>query len=81
VNSGRLKFGHCKEHVVIVWYLDLQLSMQSVPVTSNVVSSNPAQGEVYSIELYVTKFVSDLWQVGACVNDILPFTEVNTIYF
>ena len=33
--------------VVIVWYLDLQLPMQSVPITNNVVSSNPAQGEVY----------------------------------
>jgi hypothetical protein len=29
--------------VVIVWYLDLQLPMQSVPMTTNVVSSNPAQ--------------------------------------
>jgi hypothetical protein len=27
--------------VVIVWYLDLQLRMQSVPITTNVVSSNP----------------------------------------
>jgi len=29
--------------VVIVWWLDLQLLMQSVPVTTNVVSSNPVQ--------------------------------------
>jgi len=28
--------------VVIVWYLDLQLPMQSVPITNNVVSSNSA---------------------------------------
>jgi len=27
-------------------------------------SSNPAHGEVYSIQHYVRKFVSDLWQVG-----------------
>jgi hypothetical protein len=27
---------------VIVWYLDLQLSIQSVAITTNVVSSNPA---------------------------------------
>jgi hypothetical protein len=27
-------------------------------------SSNPAHGEVYSIQYYVKKFVSDLWQVG-----------------
>jgi hypothetical protein len=30
--------------VVIVWYLDLQLLMQSGPITTNVVSLNPAHG-------------------------------------
>jgi hypothetical protein len=35
--------------VVIVWYLDLQLPMQSVPITNNVVSSKLAHREVYSI--------------------------------
>jgi hypothetical protein len=29
--------------------LDLQLSMQSVPITTDVVSSNLDQGEVYNI--------------------------------
>jgi len=29
--------------VVIVWWLDLQLTMQSVPITTNVVDSNPDQ--------------------------------------
>jgi hypothetical protein len=29
--------------VMIVWKLDLQLPMQSVPITTEVVSSNPAQ--------------------------------------
>jgi len=38
--------------------------MQSVPITTNVVSSNPAHGEVYSIQHYVIKFVSDLRQIG-----------------
>ena len=28
---------------VIIWLLDLQLPMQSVPITTNIVSSNPAQ--------------------------------------
>ena len=50
--------------VVIVWLLALQLPMQSVPITIKVVSSNPAEGEVYSIPHYVIKFVSDLRQVG-----------------
>jgi hypothetical protein len=34
---------------VIVWKLDLQLPMQSVPITTDVVSSNLNQGEVYNI--------------------------------
>ena len=29
--------------VVIIWLLDLYLPMQSVPITTNVLSSNPAQ--------------------------------------
>ena len=32
--------------VVIVWKLDLQLPVQSVPITTKVVSSNPVHGEV-----------------------------------
>ena len=46
--------------VVIVWWLDLQLHVQSEPITTKVVSSNPVHGEVYSIQHYVIKFVSDL---------------------
>ena len=38
--------------------------MQSVPITTNVVSSNPAHGEVYSIQHYVIKFVNDLREIG-----------------
>ena len=32
---------------VIVWYIDLQLYLQSVPITTNIVCFNPAHGEVY----------------------------------
>ena len=32
-------------------------------ITIKVVSPNPAHGRVYSIQLYVIKFVSDFWQV------------------
>jgi hypothetical protein len=32
-------------------------------VTTNVMISNPAHGEVYSKKHYVITFVSDLWQV------------------
>jgi len=38
--------------------------MQFMPITTKVVSSNPAYGEVYPIQLYVVKFVSYLRQVG-----------------
>ena len=41
--------------------------MQSVPITTKVVSSNPAKGKVYSIQHYVIKFVSDLRQVWLVV--------------
>jgi hypothetical protein len=50
--------------LVMLWLLDLQLPVQSVPITTNVVSLNPADGEVYSIQHYVINFVSDLRQVG-----------------
>ena len=33
-------------------------------ISTNVVSYNPTYGEVYSIQHYVIKFISDLWQVG-----------------
>jgi hypothetical protein len=44
--------------------------VQSVPITTNVVSSNPANSEVYSIQYYVIKFVSDLRQSGVDCHDI-----------
>ena len=60
--------------VVIVWELDLQLPVQSVPITTKVVSSNPVHGEVYSIQHYVIKFVNDLRQVGG-------FLHFSTLFF
>ena len=49
--------------VMIIWLVDLQLPVQSVPITTKVVSSNPVHGEVCSIQHYVIKFVSDLTKV------------------
>jgi len=46
--------------VVIVWSLSFQLPVKSLPITTKVVSSNPAHGEVYSMQPYVIKFVNDL---------------------
>jgi len=39
------------------------VAVQSVSITTKVVSSNPTHGEVYSTQHYVIKFVSDLRQV------------------
>ena len=44
--------------------IDLQLPMQSVPITTKVVSSNPVHGEVHLIQHYVIKVVSDLRHVS-----------------
>jgi hypothetical protein len=38
--------------------------MQSVPITTKVVSLNPVHGEVHLIQHYVIKIVSDLRHVG-----------------
>jgi len=46
--------------------VDLQLPVQSTPITTNVVNLNlnHVHGEMYCIQHYVIKFVSDLRQVG-----------------
>ena len=50
--------------VVIVSLFELQLPMQSVPINTKVVSSNPVHSEVYSIQQSLIKFVNYLRQVG-----------------
>jgi hypothetical protein len=71
--------------VVIVWWLDLQRPVLSVPITAKVVSSNPAHGEVYSIQHYVIKFVSDMRQVSGFFHhdttEILLKVMLNTVKF
>ena len=47
----------------IAWKFDLHLYVQSVPITTKVVSSDSVHSEVYSIQHYVVKFASDLRQV------------------
>jgi len=49
--------------IFLKWELNLQLPVQSVPITTKVVSSNAFHGEVYSIQHYVIKCVNDLRQV------------------
>ena len=48
------------DNMVAVFRID----MLPVPITTNVVSSNPAHDEVYSIQHYVIKLVCDLLQVS-----------------
>ena len=62
--------------VVIVWQLDLQLPLQVVSIVTNVVSSNPTNGEMYSIQRYVIKFVSDLRQFSPCTSSIKLTTTI-----
>jgi hypothetical protein len=50
--------------------------VQSVPFTTKVVSSNHVLGEVYSIQHYVIKCVSDLRQVGGFFSGT-PVTSTN----
>ena len=72
--------------VVIIWQLDLQQPMQTLPIITKVVSSNPAHGKVYQIQHYVIKFVSDfLWVSSTNKTDchdiakILLSVALNTI--
>ena len=51
--------------------------MVSVPITTKLVSSNPERGEVYSIQHYVIKFVSDLRQVGGFLSRGTPISSTN----
>jgi hypothetical protein len=46
-----------------VGIINLKPILLSVSNTTKVVSANPAHGEVYLIQHYVIKFVSDLRQV------------------
>jgi hypothetical protein len=52
--------------------VDLQIHVQSVAITSEVMSSNPAHGEVFSIQQFVIKFGSDLRQVGGSRDTLHP---------
>ena len=52
------------------------LLVQSLPIISQVVSSNPVHGKAYSMQHYVIKFVSDLRQVGGFLL-VLPISSTN----
>jgi hypothetical protein len=50
---------------------------QPVPITAINVRSNPARGQVYTIQHYVIKFVSDLQQVSGFLRAILLLIDMS----
>ena len=50
-----------------------------MPITTKVVNSNPVPGEVYSIQHYVIKFVSELQQVFSGYSGFLHRHDVTEI--
>jgi hypothetical protein len=53
-----------KTSSISTYIIHFQLPVQTVSITTEVMSPNSSYGEVYSIQHYVIKFVSDLRQVG-----------------
>jgi hypothetical protein len=64
---------------MVLWLLDLQLPVLSVPIITKVVSSNPVHGELCSIQHYVIKFVSDLRQVGGFIGNFTTVEDYNAM--
>ena len=59
----------CKKNIIVYIVAKYIVEIENniylkVFITTNIVSSNPVHGELYSIKHYVIKFVSDLRQVG-----------------
>ena len=52
-----------------------------VPITTKVVSSNPVQGEVYSIQHYVITFFSDLQQIGGFLRFPSPIQRMGSCMY
>jgi hypothetical protein len=57
-----------------------QLPVRSVPIITKVVGSNTIHGEVYSIQHYVIKFVSDLRHIGSFLRGVKDHKPTQTIH-
>ena len=66
------------DHMVVGFRITY-LYMQSVHITSNLVSSNPSHGEVDTMQQYLIKFVSDLQLVSGFLLVLLLKVVLNTI--
>jgi hypothetical protein len=61
--------GRCgRDRIVVGFITTCAITAYYIFCTTKVVSLNPAHGKVYSIQHYVTKFVSNLRQVGAFLH-------------
>ena len=58
----------------------LQIPMHSVSINTKVVSPIPVHGEMYWIQQYLLKFVSDLGQVDRWFSPGTPVSSINTAY-
>ena len=54
---SKFEYGRCGHDLMVIGFTS---TVQSVPITTKVVNSNPAHSEVYLIQHCVIKFVSDL---------------------
>ena len=88
VESGIKHHNPKKKSAVIICYVGpcdhmvvgfITTYMQTVPFTTKVASSNPIHVEVYSIQHYVIKIVSDLRQVGGFLQFPPPIKLTTTI--
>jgi hypothetical protein len=65
----------------------VQLPVQSVPITTKVVSSNPVHGEVHLIQHYMIKFVSNLQSLLTtlfllkCLQEVLLFLQIQMVLY
>ena len=69
---------NCNAVGLPLWYLQTLLPVESMSITNKVVNSNPAHGEVYSIQHYVIKSSRDLLQVGGFLR-VLRFPPPITL--
>jgi hypothetical protein len=60
--------GGCKSNHHTITATDLQLPVQSVHITTKVVSSNPVHVEVYLIQHNAITFINDLQQVSGFLH-------------
>jgi hypothetical protein len=59
------------------WIYNYLVSMQSVPIITNM-SSHPAHGEVYSVQHYLIKIFNDFWQVSGFLWVLLFPPPINS---